>query len=132
MKITQLIQFVTNYTNNTICNFILVKSKYTIQPIYLIISKVKQYSESTAKDTDKLQEELAKKSDLIRELEQHVKDSRIKFDELQKNLKKINEEKDSMEKKLSDDLESQKVNAERLQQELVTKGHDVTRLGKKT
>ena len=97
--------------------------------IYLTISKVKQYSESTTKDTDKLQEELAKKSDLIRELEQHVKDSRIKCDELQKNLQKITEEKDSMEKKLNEELESQKVNVERLQQELVTKGQDVTRLG---
>lgn len=59
-------------------------------------------------------------------------DSRIKFDELQKNLQKITEEKDSMEKKLNEDLELQKVNVETLQQELVTKGQDVTRLGKKT
>ena len=58
-----------------------------------------------------------------------MKDSEIKFDELQKNLQKITKEKDSMETKLNEDLESQKVYVERLQQELVTKGHDVTRLG---
>lgn len=93
-------------------------------------SQVKEYSESTAKDTKDLQEELTKKSELIRELEQLENDSKSKCKDLQQKLQNITGEKDCMEKKLHEDLKSERVNVEALQKELETKKQEIIRFVK--
>lgn len=91
-----------------------------------MLSQVKA-SESMTKETIDLQEELAKKSEVIREMEENEKDSQSRFDELQERLQKITEEKDSLEKKLNEDLKSEKFNVEALRKELEMKEQEMKR-----
>ena len=89
--------------------------------------KVKGYSESMAKETVDLQEELARKSEVIHEMEQYKKDSESKFKELQETFQNVTEEKDSLENKLNEDLKSEKLNVEGLRNELEIKGKEIER-----
>ena len=90
--------------------------------------KVKGNSGSTTEETVDLQEELARKSNVIHDMEQQVKDSENKLKKLEEKLQNLTLEKDSTEKKLNEDLKSEKLNVEGLRNELQMKEKEIKRL----
>ena len=72
--------------------------------------------------------ELGGNSEVIEEVEGLKKDPGSEFEEeLQRRLKSVTEEKDSLEKKLNEDLKSEKLNVKALRRKLEIKDEEIKR-----